>query len=107
MLPSSIFSSVSGLTFSWINFLIKVASLAYGFSGFLIPDNVHFLESSQIETMRDSEALCLQAFAELLRAPHDEVDAIMKERFPVPRLVICDQHGSQVTISSFSSFLVK
>ncbi|KAK1583253.1 hypothetical protein Q3G72_022216 [Acer saccharum] len=36
-----------------------------------------------------------QAFAQLLQAPHDDADAIMKERFPVPRLVICDQHGSQ------------
>ncbi|KAJ1427865.1 Zinc finger, Sec23/Sec24-type [Sesbania bispinosa] len=37
-----------------------------------------------------------QAFAQLLRAPHDDADLIMKERFPVPRLVVCDQHGSQV-----------
>ncbi|KAK2406064.1 Protein transport protein S23 C [Trifolium repens] len=36
-----------------------------------------------------------QAFAQLLRAPHDDSDLIMKERFPVPRLVVCDQHGSQ------------
>ncbi|KAF5464616.1 hypothetical protein F2P56_014682 [Juglans regia] len=36
-----------------------------------------------------------QAFAQLLQAPRDEADAIAKERFPVPRLVICDQHGSQ------------
>ncbi|KAK0583181.1 hypothetical protein LWI29_034363 [Acer saccharum] len=36
-----------------------------------------------------------QAFAQLLQAPHDDADTIMKERFPVPRLVICDQHGSQ------------
>ncbi|TXG62427.1 hypothetical protein EZV62_009421 [Acer yangbiense] len=36
-----------------------------------------------------------QAFAQLLQAPRDDADAIMKERFPVPRLVICDQHGSQ------------
>ncbi|XVE90922.1 hypothetical protein DITRI_Ditri20bG0114800 [Diplodiscus trichospermus] len=36
-----------------------------------------------------------QAFAQLLQAPHDDADAIIKERFPVPRLVICDQHGSQ------------
>ncbi|PNX63481.1 transport protein SEC23-like, partial [Trifolium pratense] len=35
------------------------------------------------------------AFAHLLRAPHDDSDLIMKERFPVPRLVVCDQHGSQ------------
>jgi protein transport protein SEC23 len=36
-----------------------------------------------------------QAFAQLLQAPRDDSDAILKERFPVPRLVICDQHGSQ------------
>ncbi|XP_061349026.1 protein transport protein SEC23 C isoform X1 [Gastrolobium bilobum] len=36
-----------------------------------------------------------QAFAQLLQAPHDDADLIMKERFPVPRLVVCDQHGSQ------------
>ncbi|CAJ2664760.1 unnamed protein product [Trifolium pratense] len=42
-----------------------------------------------------------QAFAHLLRAPHDDSDLIMKERFPVPRLVVCDQHGSQVTFIYF------
>nr|KJB78636.1 hypothetical protein B456_013G010400 [Gossypium raimondii] len=42
-----------------------------------------------------------QAFAQLLQAPRDDADAIINERFPVPRLVICDQHGSQV--SPFSS----
>ncbi|XP_020226888.1 protein transport protein SEC23 [Cajanus cajan] len=36
-----------------------------------------------------------QAFAQLLRAPHDDAQMIIKERFPVPRLVVCDQHGSQ------------
>lgn len=36
-----------------------------------------------------------EAFAMLLRAPRDDADAIIKERFPVPRVVICDQHGSQ------------
>ncbi|XP_024022221.1 protein transport protein SEC23 [Morus notabilis] len=35
------------------------------------------------------------AFALLLQAPRDDADAIVKERFPVPRLVVCDQHGSQ------------
>ncbi|KAJ4824866.1 hypothetical protein Tsubulata_041664 [Turnera subulata] len=35
------------------------------------------------------------AFAQLLQAPHDDADAIVKDRFSVPRLVICDQHGSQ------------
>ncbi|KAM6542776.1 hypothetical protein CsatB_007223 [Cannabis sativa] len=36
-----------------------------------------------------------QAFAQLLEAPHVDADAIVKERFPVPRLVVCDQYGSQ------------
>ncbi|OAY75333.1 Protein transport protein SEC23 [Ananas comosus] len=36
-----------------------------------------------------------QAFALLLQAPHDDAQLIIKDRFPVPRLVVCDQHGSQ------------
>ncbi|KAK7280845.1 hypothetical protein RIF29_08374 [Crotalaria pallida] len=36
-----------------------------------------------------------QAFAQLLQAPHDDAEMIVRERFPVPRLVVCDQHGSQ------------
>ncbi|GJY94161.1 transport protein Sec23-like protein [Tanacetum coccineum] len=36
-----------------------------------------------------------KVFAQLLQAPLDDAEAIIKERFPVPRLVICDQHGSQ------------
>lgn len=36
-----------------------------------------------------------KAFAQLLQAPKDDADTLIKERFPVPRLVICDQHGSQ------------
>lgn len=36
-----------------------------------------------------------QAFALLLQAPRDDADSIIKERFPVPRLVVCDQYGSQ------------
>ncbi|KAI7741624.1 hypothetical protein M8C21_017633 [Ambrosia artemisiifolia] len=36
-----------------------------------------------------------QAFAQLLKAPHDDAELIIHERFPVPRLVVCDQHGSQ------------
>ncbi|QCD83001.1 protein transport protein SEC23 [Vigna unguiculata] len=37
----------------------------------------------------------VQAFAQLLQAPQDDAQIIIKERFPVPRLVVCDQHGSQ------------
>ncbi|KAG6526383.1 protein transport protein SEC23-like [Zingiber officinale] len=36
-----------------------------------------------------------QAFAELLQAPQHDAQTIIRERFPVPRLVVCDQHGSQ------------
>ncbi|XP_050372685.1 protein transport protein SEC23-like [Argentina anserina] len=36
-----------------------------------------------------------QPFAQLLQAPHDDTQMIIRERFPVPRLVVCDQHGSQ------------
>jgi len=35
------------------------------------------------------------AFAELLNAPQDEAKAIGRRRFPVPRIVDCDQNGSQ------------
>ncbi|XP_021759982.1 protein transport protein SEC23-like isoform X1 [Chenopodium quinoa] len=34
-------------------------------------------------------------FAHLLQVPKDDANALIKERFPVPRLVICDQYGSQ------------
>ncbi|OIV89792.1 hypothetical protein TanjilG_31378 [Lupinus angustifolius] len=36
-----------------------------------------------------------QAFAQLLQAPHDDAQIVIRDRFPVPRLVVCDQHGSQ------------
>ncbi|KAK4420063.1 protein transport protein SEC23 [Sesamum alatum] len=36
-----------------------------------------------------------QGFALLLQAPHDDAQLIIRDRFPVPRLVVCDQHGSQ------------
>ncbi|KAL7105980.1 hypothetical protein ACP275_07G082400 [Erythranthe tilingii] len=36
-----------------------------------------------------------EPFAQLLQSPHDEAQLIIRERFPVPRLVVCDQHGSQ------------
>lgn len=36
----------------------------------------------------------------LLQAPQEDAQLIIRDRFPVPRLVICDQHGSQVFIIS-------
>jgi protein transport protein SEC23 len=36
-----------------------------------------------------------QAFAQLLEAPLEESRQIIGDRFPIPRLVVCDQHGSQ------------
>ncbi|MBA0672457.1 hypothetical protein Golax_010381 [Gossypium laxum] len=38
-----------------------------------------------------------QAFALLLEAPQVDAQIIIRDRFPVPRLVVCDQHGSQVS----------
>ncbi|GAV58984.1 Gelsolin domain-containing protein/zf-Sec23_Sec24 domain-containing protein/Sec23_trunk domain-containing protein/Sec23_helical domain-containing protein/Sec23_BS domain-containing protein [Cephalotus follicularis] len=35
------------------------------------------------------------AFAQLLQAPRSDAQMIIRDRFPVPRLVVCDQHGSQ------------
>jgi protein transport protein SEC23 len=35
------------------------------------------------------------AFRDLLEAPRAEADAILRRRFPVPRLTDCDQNGSQ------------
>jgi len=61
--------------------------------------------SDYIPTLDLTDTL-LQTFAQLLQAPRDDADAIIKERFPVPRLVICDQYGSQV-ISSCSSIYKK
>nr|CAD1824655.1 unnamed protein product [Ananas comosus var. bracteatus] len=40
------------------------------------------------------------AFALLLQAPHDGAQIIIKDRFSVPRLVVCDQHGSQIEATS-------
>lgn len=50
--------------------------------------------------------ILLQVFAQLLQAPLDDAEAIVKERFPVPRLVICDQHGSQVINVSNHQMLI-
>ncbi|GKV28604.1 hypothetical protein SLEP1_g37627 [Rubroshorea leprosula] len=36
-----------------------------------------------------------QAFAQLLQGPQVDAQMIIRDRFPVPRLVVCDQHGSQ------------
>lgn len=54
--------------------------------------SLHVVEKSCI-TLYD-----VQVFAQLLQAPQEEADSIIKERFPVPRLVVCDQYGSQVII---------
>lgn len=45
----------------------------------------------------------IQAFAQLLQAPQEDAQMIIHERFPVPRLVVCDQHGSQVSFFSVFS----
>lgn len=47
--------------------------------------------------MHDLISLFVKAFAQLLEAPQEDAQMIIRDRFPVPRLVVCDQHGSQVT----------
>lgn len=37
-----------------------------------------------------------EAFKQLLAAPQDEAKSITRRRFPVPKIVDCDQNGSQV-----------
>lgn len=37
-----------------------------------------------------------EAFKALLEAPQAEAKAIARRRFPVPKIVDCDQNGSQV-----------
>ena len=61
---------------------------------------VFIRNNNQILLSNEVRFFFLKAFAQLLRAPHDEAQIIIRERFPVPRLVICDQHGSQVIFFS-------
>ncbi|CAK9146342.1 unnamed protein product, partial [Ilex paraguariensis] len=55
----------------------------------------HGMTIAQWRTMGYQNQLEHQAFAQLLQAPRDDAELIIRERFPVPRLVVCDQHGSQ------------
>ncbi|XAR48819.1 hypothetical protein NMG60_11031775 [Bertholletia excelsa] len=43
-----------------------------------------------------------QAFAQLLEAPREDAETVIGDRFPVPRLVICDQHGSQILLAKLN-----
>ena len=38
------------------------------------------------------------SFKQLLEAPQEEAKELMRERFPYPRFVDCNQHGSQVKL---------
>lgn len=55
----------------------------------------HGLTIAQWRTMGYHKQPEHQAFAQLLQAPQDDAQAVIGERFPVPRLVVCDQHSSQ------------
>jgi hypothetical protein len=39
-----------------------------------------------------------EAFKQLLAAPQEEARQIARRRFPVPKIVDCDQNGSQVQL---------
>ncbi|KAF5192894.1 transport protein SEC23 [Thalictrum thalictroides] len=55
----------------------------------------HGMTIAQWRSMGYQHQPNFQNFAQLLQAPHVEAQGIIRERFPVPRLVVCDQHGSQ------------
>jgi hypothetical protein len=40
-----------------------------------------------------------EAFKQLLAAPQEEARQIARRRFPVPKIVDCDQNGSQVRLA--------
>ncbi|KAF8393965.1 hypothetical protein HHK36_020167 [Tetracentron sinense] len=54
------------------------------------------LHFSSSKTLLAYMQFFLLAFSQLLQAPDDDAQMIIRDRFPVPRLVVCDQHGSQV-----------
>lgn len=62
-----------------------------------------FLEGALVATLHVLFAIFVKAFAQLLEAPQEDAQMIIRERFPVPRLVVCDQHGSQVSVFTLSS----
>ncbi|KAK9868182.1 hypothetical protein WJX84_004175 [Apatococcus fuscideae] len=73
----------------------------------ILPDRILLLDSyfyvvlfhgSTIASWRKAEYHLLEqhaAFKVLLEAPQAHAEHIVKHRFPVPKLVICDQNGSQ------------
>ncbi|VAI02755.1 unnamed protein product [Triticum turgidum subsp. durum] len=63
-------------------YILHLLVFSFGFS--------HVVVEKSCITLYD-----VQVFAQLLQAPQEEADSIIKERFPVPRLVVCDQYGSQ------------
>ena len=69
-----------------VNFLLKWLKELYNL----------YLNREELIIDHLNSSFFFQAFSQLLQAPHDDADGIIKERFPVPRLVVCDQHGSQV-----------
>lgn len=58
---------------------------------------MNFLEDALVNQSLHVSFLISKAFAQLLEAPQEDAQMIIRERFPVPRLVVCDQHGSQVS----------
>ncbi|GKA45088.1 transport protein Sec23-like protein [Tanacetum coccineum] len=56
---------------------------------------MHYLTIVQWRNMGYQDQLEHQAFAQLLQASHEDAELIIRDRFLVPKLVVCDQHGSQ------------
>ncbi|KAJ0233618.1 Sec23/Sec24 [Hirschfeldia incana] len=68
--------------------MIQPSLTSYTFSS---PPKPALLDVASIHCSRQNSS----AFAQLLQAPQEDSQMIVRERFPVPRLVVCDQHGSQ------------
>nr|CAD1821349.1 unnamed protein product [Ananas comosus var. bracteatus] len=75
----------------------KLHTSSLGHIGYSLSTRLCNFRSS---SYRDEAASHGKAFALLLQAPHDGAQIIIKDRFPVPRLVVCDQHGSQIEATS-------
>nr|KYP38306.1 Protein transport protein SEC23 [Cajanus cajan] len=74
--------------------MIQPSLIAYSFNSLPAPAllDVASISADRILLL---DSYFSMAFAHLLQAPQEDAQIIIRERFPVPRLVVCDQHGSQ------------
>ncbi|KAL2343489.1 hypothetical protein Fmac_004774 [Flemingia macrophylla] len=93
-LPAPALLDVSSISADRILLLDSYFSVVI-FHGMTIAQWRNMGYQNQPEHQAYFRAFIYKAFAHLLQAPHEDAQIIIRERFPVPRLVVCDQHGSQ------------